>query len=630
VSVAKVTALSVIFGCVWLSPQPAAAQLLGSPRVTVTSPTSGSIVSGTIAVTARVSGIGSLTVAGVEFYVDGNLIDRDTTAPYSVPWDTKTVGDGSRTLTAVARDAVGNGTTSAPVTVTVDNIAPTVTINQAAGQADPTSASPINFTVVFSEPVTDFTSADVTITGSAGGTKTVVVTGGPSTYNVAVSGMTNGTVIATIRAGVARDAAGNANTASTSTDNTVTFGTAAPTVTRIEETSPAITYTGSWTQGNTDRAWSGGTAALGSTAGQLAELSFSGTGVSWIGFRGPQAGIARVFIDGTLRATVDAFATAEEVQAVMFTATGLSDAPHTLRIEVTGEKNASSMGVFIVVDAFDVTGASTAEPTPATFKPGDVVVSLEPGPVQWRLPDGTLRATLIGAGLGTGEGMAFDASGNLYVARWCIDSTCSDGNTVEMFDAAGQPRGPFGSGYDCSPHAIVFDAGGTAYVGQAGCTGAILKFVPGQPPIAFTVAPDNQGSFWIDLAADRCTIFYTSFGPNVKRFNVCTGVQLSDFNAAAVPGGMAQDLRILPDGGVLVASGQVIARLNASGGLVRTYEVPESSVWAGLDLVGDGTFWAANYETSNVYRFDLTSGTVLAGFNAGTPPHTVVGVRVKK
>ena len=67
------------------------------------------------------------------------------------------------------------------------------------------------------------------------------------------------------------------------------------------------------------------------------------------------------------------------------------------------------------------------------------------------------------------------------------------------------------------------------------------------------------------------------------------------------------------------------------GTLIQTYDVPgEHDFWLGLDLVGDGTFWAANYETSNVYRFDLTSGTVLAGFNAGTPPHTVVGVRVKK
>jgi DNA-binding beta-propeller fold protein YncE len=53
-------------------------------------------------------------------------------------------------------------------------------------------------------------------------------------------------------------------------------------------------------------------------------------------------------------------------------------------------------------------------------------------------------------------------------------------------------------------------------------------------------------------------------------------------------------------------------------------------LWAGLDLVGDGTFWVANYDTSNVYRFDLTTGVVRDVFNTGTAPHTAVGVRVKK
>ena len=44
------------------------------------------------------------------------------------------------------------------------------------------------------------------------------------TYNVAVSGMTNaGTVIATIDATKATDGLGNANSASSSTDNSVTF-----------------------------------------------------------------------------------------------------------------------------------------------------------------------------------------------------------------------------------------------------------------------------------------------------------------------------------------------------------------------------------------------------------------------
>ena len=46
----------------------------------------------------------------------------------------------------------------------------TVTIDQAAGQPDPTNTSPINFTVVFSAEVTDFETGDVTLNGTAGAT----------------------------------------------------------------------------------------------------------------------------------------------------------------------------------------------------------------------------------------------------------------------------------------------------------------------------------------------------------------------------------------------------------------------------------------------------------------------------
>src|SRR5204863_5133301 len=97
-----------------------------------------------------------------------------------------------------------------------DAVAPSVTINQALLQADPTNTSPINFTVVFSESTTDFATGDVSLSGTAGAT-TGTVTGSGTTYNVAVSGMTSdGTVIATVGAAKAHDAAGNANTASTS------------------------------------------------------------------------------------------------------------------------------------------------------------------------------------------------------------------------------------------------------------------------------------------------------------------------------------------------------------------------------------------------------------------------------
>ena len=268
-----------------------------------------------------------------------------------------------------------------------------------------------------------------------------------------------------------------------------------------------------------------------------------------------------------------------------------------------------------------------------SFEPGDVIVSLEPGPVQWYTKDGLLRQVLVSTVAGTGEGMAFDPSGNLYVTRWCVDPGCSNtGNTVEMFSVLGVSMGAVGTGFDCSPHDIVFRPDWVAYVGQAGCSGDVLRFTPGTvQPDAFDVAPEVQGSFWVDLAADGCTLFYTSMGPNVKRYDTCTSTQLPDFNAAPLPGGVTHDLRVLPDGGVLVSSGTVVARLDASGALVQTYAVSgENTLWAGLDLAADGTFWAANYFASTIHKFDIAAGTRLATFSTGTPANTAVAVAVVK
>src|SRR5205809_792091 len=114
---------------------------------------------------------------------------------------------------------IGNiASTSTDNTVTFDPPPPTVTINQAAGQADPTSTAPITFTAVFSEPVSGFTGSDVVIGGTRSEERRVGKEWRPSTYTVAVSGLTTGgTVIATIPAGGATDAAGNASTARNTT-----------------------------------------------------------------------------------------------------------------------------------------------------------------------------------------------------------------------------------------------------------------------------------------------------------------------------------------------------------------------------------------------------------------------------
>src|SRR2546430_130510 len=116
------TALSAIVGGGLIAPQPAQAQLgLGSLIVTITSPADGSPVSGTVPVDASVSIVGSLTVSQVQFYRDGNLIGSDSSAPYSVSWNSTSTNNGSHTLTAVATDILNVRWNSNPVTVTVSN-----------------------------------------------------------------------------------------------------------------------------------------------------------------------------------------------------------------------------------------------------------------------------------------------------------------------------------------------------------------------------------------------------------------------------------------------------------------------------------------------------------------------------
>ena len=107
------------------------------PTVSLTAPANGATVSGTITVTANAAD--SVGVVGVQFLVDGNNLGaEDTTSPYSVSWDTSTATNGAHVLTARARDAANNSTTSAARNVTVaapDTAAPSVVITSPANNA---------------------------------------------------------------------------------------------------------------------------------------------------------------------------------------------------------------------------------------------------------------------------------------------------------------------------------------------------------------------------------------------------------------------------------------------------------------------------------------------------------------
>jgi len=110
-----------------------------------------------------------------------------------------------------------------------DTTDPSLTIDQAPSQSDPTSVNSATFKVVFDEAidVATFITSDINLSGTSGS-----VTSGPSqvapnndtSFEFTVTGMTDGdTVTASIWAWVVADPAWNTNNASTSTDNTITF-----------------------------------------------------------------------------------------------------------------------------------------------------------------------------------------------------------------------------------------------------------------------------------------------------------------------------------------------------------------------------------------------------------------------
>lgn len=193
------------------------------------SPTNSASVSFTVSFDQAVTGVNaadfSLTATGLSGASVASVSGSGATRTVLVNTGT---GSGTLRLDVVDDDSIvatagglplggtgnGNGNFVTGEVYAIDKAAPTATIAVASGQPNPTSVSPILFTVQFNESTTQFSSADVVLSGTAGAT-TNAVSGSGGTYTVSVSGMTaSGTVIARVRAAAIQDAAGNPSTAS--------------------------------------------------------------------------------------------------------------------------------------------------------------------------------------------------------------------------------------------------------------------------------------------------------------------------------------------------------------------------------------------------------------------------------
>jgi uncharacterized protein (TIGR03118 family) len=102
---------------------------LTPPSVSISAPANGATVSGTVTVTATATD--SAGIASVKLLAGTTVLATLTSSPYTTSWNTTGAANGSVTLTAQATDRTGNTATSAPVTVTVNNVAQaTVTLTE--------------------------------------------------------------------------------------------------------------------------------------------------------------------------------------------------------------------------------------------------------------------------------------------------------------------------------------------------------------------------------------------------------------------------------------------------------------------------------------------------------------------
>ena len=331
----------------------------------------------------------------------------DSTPTITYPSSGVTItAEGTTTVKYRSTDVVGNASSVRSSYVRIDDTAPTSSVNATS---------------------TYVTTATITI----GSTDAYSGVAG-SQWRLDGSAWTSGTLVTTTTVGShtlqyrSTDVVGNVEDT-----RSVTFDVVA----RFDEGDSRVIYGGSWIYSPTPPATSAGGDST-ATAGSAAYASFTGTRVDVIVSKSPGGGIGRVTIDNTSPVTIDYYDVDYLSQVRALSVQGLANAPHLLKIEWTGSKNASSSGTAVGFDALDTIYTIT----PDTTAP----VTVDDVNSAWRPTNATVSLT------------ATDAHNYVAATRYRINAsalatytvpfavTTEGTNTVEYFsvDGAGNTRRP--------------------------------------------------------------------------------------------------------------------------------------------------------------------------------------------
>ncbi|NBD27754.1 S8 family serine peptidase [Paenibacillus glycinis] len=124
----------------------------------------------------------------------------------------------------------------------------------------------------------------------------------------------------------------------------------------IQDNDPGLTLSGQWTTSYSVKHL-GGRAIYSDKAGSYAKLKFVGTQAKLYALVGKDRGKANIYIDDKLVTpdAIDLYGKADQYRAVVFESNVLAAGAHTIKIVNLGEKNPSSAGTIVSLDALSVT-----------------------------------------------------------------------------------------------------------------------------------------------------------------------------------------------------------------------------------------------------------------------------------
>ncbi|GAB5531257.1 MAG: hypothetical protein Roseis3KO_30340 [Roseivirga sp.] len=389
--------------------------------------------------------------------------------------------DGTVTVdiaSGAAEDAATNSNTAATqFSIENDESDPTVTISTAAN--DPTSGA-FDITITFSEAVTGFDFADITVGNGVAGN----FAGSGDTYTATITPAADGTVTIDVAGAVAQDAAGNDNTAATQfsiendeTAPTVTISTAAN-----DPVSGAFDITISFSEAVT------GFDMTDLTVGNGTAGSFTGTGDTYTVTITPA-------VDGTV--TVDvAGAVAQDAAgndntvALQFSIENDETAP---TVTISAAANDPTSGAFDITITFseDVTGFDISDITVGNGVAGNFAGSADTYTATITpSADGTVTVDIAANG-------AQDAAtnGNTAATQFSIENDETD-PTVTISTAANDPTsGAFDITITFSEAVTGFDMSDLT-VGN----GAAGNFAGSGDTYTATITPSADGTVTVDVA----------------------------------------------------------------------------------------------------------------------------------